>query len=433
MQVITAMGGRITESQWATLTCGLESTACMKQTSITGLDRLRALVELGFGKVLTPFEHFLRRTTAGGIVLVVTTLIALALSSLAGDEALRHFWEQPAGFMLGERRGFALTLHAWVNDGLMTLFFLLVGLELKREILVGELSSLQDAALPVVAALGGMAIPAVMFASINAPGAFARGWGIPMATDIAFAVGIMVLLGPRVPRNLIIFLTALAIADDLGAVLVIAVFYTSGLDASALALAAGLCGALLLLNLGGIRHALPYAIVGVLLWAAVHRSGVHATIAGILLAACVPARGADCPLERWERALTPWVTFAVVPLFALSNAGIDLTAIGWREAFSSPLVIGIMAGLVVGKFVGIAAFSWIAVRMRWARLPEGVAWRHLLGAAWLAGIGFTMSLFIAQLAFHDATTVDLAKIGILAGSAIAAGVGLAWLALAHRR
>jgi NhaA family Na+:H+ antiporter len=248
-----------------------------------------------------------------------------------------------------------------------------------------------------------------------------------MATDIAFAVGIMVLLAWRVPRNLILFLTALAIADDMGAVLVIAAFYTAELQLAALGSAAVACGVLVLLNLGGIRHPLPYAIAGVFLWIAVHESGVHSTLSGILLAACIPARGKECPLERWEHALAPWVTFGVIPLFALSNAGIDLTAIAWREAMGNKLVAGIFAGLVAGKFAGIAGASWLAVKLGWGRLPEGVGWRHLLGAAWLGGIGFTMSLFIAQLAFADAADVDLAKIGILCGSAAAGVIGLAWL------
>jgi NhaA family Na+:H+ antiporter len=389
--------------------------------------RTRAWVEWAFAKVLTPFEHFLRRTTAGGIVLMAATFVALALSAVWGDAPMHHFWEPRTGIFAGDRTVFALSLHGWVNEGLMTLFFLLVGLELKREILVGELSSLKDAALPVIAAAGGMVVPAAIFAALNPSGEYARGWGIPMATDIAFAVGIMVLLAWRVPRNLIVFLTALAIADDLGAVLVIALFYTAQLQLAALGAAAIVCGALLLLNLGGIRHPLPYAIAGVFLWVAVQQSGVHATLSGILLAACVPARGADCPLERWEHALTPWVTFVVIPVFALSNTGIDLTAIAWREAMASPLVGGIAAGLVIGKFVGIAAASWLAVKAGWGRLPEGVAWRHLLGAAWLGGIGFTMSLFIAQLAFDEAAHVELAKVGILCGSAAAAAAGLAWL------
>lgn len=429
-----------------------------------------------FGRILSPFEQFLRRTTAGGVVLMTTTAIALALATFYGAEVFHHFWERPLGFS-GNNFRLELSWHQWVNDGLMALFFLLVGLELKREILVGELSSLRDASLPVVAALGGMVAPALIYASLNAGTATASGWGIPMATDIAFAVGILVLLAWRIPRNLIIFLTALAIADDLGAVLVIAIFYTSELDYHALATAAALVLALVVLNRGGIRNPQPYALVGLLLWLAVHASGVHATLAGVLLAMAIPARPAytpdqferhlgelraafqsdrhsdatsddplsndrmasiaeaversaaavQSPLQRMEHMLTPWVTFVIIPIFALANAGIDLKSIDWSEAMAHRATIGVMLGLVLGKCVGVALFSWLAIRAGWARLPVGVQWKHLIGAAWLAGIGFTMSLFIAQLAFGDPVLVEQAKLGILLGSAISAVVGLTWL------
>ena len=365
----------------------------------------------------------------------------------------------------------------------MTFFFLLVGLELKREILVGELSSLKDAALPVVAALGGMVLPALCYALFNAGTPAAAGWGIPMATDIAFAVGILVLLAWRVPKNLIIFLTALAIADDLGAVLVIAVFYTADINLYMLAAAASLLGLLVLFNRAGIRHPLAYAILGVLLWFAVHTSGVHATLSGVLLAMAIPARPAytpahferridelqsafranrrdknstddplsnqrmaaiahamersavavQSPLQRIEHGLTPWVTFLIVPVFALSNAGIDLFSITWSEALASKITLGVISGLLVGKFAGITLFSWIAIRVGIARLPAGVSWTQLMGAAWLAGIGFTMSLFIAQLALTTPEAVDQAKLGILLGSSISAVIGLLWLYLHSRQ
>jgi NhaA family Na+:H+ antiporter len=429
-----------------------------------------------FGRILSPFEQFLRRTTAGGIVLITATLIALGLATLYGADVVDRFWERPLGFW-GNNFRFELSWHQWVNDGLMALFFLLVGLELKREILVGELSSLKDAALPVVAALGGMVVPALIYASFNAGTPTASGWGIPMATDIAFAVGILVLLAWRIPRNLIIFLTALAIADDLGAVLVIAIFYTAELNLHALAVAAALLLTLAMLNRGGVRKPLAYAIVGVSLWLAVHASGVHATLAGVFLALAIPARPAhtpaqferrihelqtafqsdrrsaktsddplsndrmasiaeamesssaavQSPLQRFEHMLTPWVTFVIIPIFALANAGIDLRSIEWSEAISHRVTIGVMAGLVIGKCAGVTLFSWIAVKAGWARLPSGVQWKHLIGAAWLAGIGFTMSLFIAQLAFSSSETVEQAKLGILLGSAISAVVGLTWL------
>jgi NhaA family Na+:H+ antiporter len=430
-----------------------------------------------FGRILSPFEQFLRRTTAGGVVLVGTTVIALALAAFAGGDAVHRFTEQPFGLSAGHAFRLELSLREWVDDGLMTLFFLLVGLELKREILVGELSSIKDAALPVVAAIGGMIVPALVYAAVNAGTPAASGWGIPMATDIAFAVGILVLLAWRVPRNLVIFLTALAIADDLGAVLVIAVFYTAHIELRSLGAAAGFFVLLAFFNRGGVRHSLPYALIGVPLWLALHDSGVHATLAGILLAFTIPARPAhtparferrvhelldafradrrdlttpddplsnqrmasiaqamerssaavQSPLQRIEHRLTPWVTFAVIPVFALFNAGIDLFAVSWSEALTHNLTLGVVGGLVIGKFVGISLFSWMAVKLRIARLPSGVRWGHLLGAAWLAGIGFTMSLFIAQLAFAAAELVEQAKLGILLGSALSAAIGLVWL------
>lgn len=436
-----------------------------------------------FGRILTPFEQFLRRTTAGGIVLVGTTVVTLGLAAGLGGEALHHFWETPLTVALGDEHRLPLSLHHWVNDGLMALFFLLVGLELKREMLVGELTSLRDAALPLAAAVGGMVMPAAIYAALNAGTPTASGWGIPMATDIAFAIGILILLAWRIPRNLIIFLTALAIADDLGAVLVIAVFYTADLRLDALGAAALLLTVLILFNRGGIRHPLPYALVGVLLWGSVLASGVHATVAGILLAFTIPARPAytpddferrinelreafradrldldtpddplrnhrmtaiaeameksasavQSPLQRIEHSLTPWVTFLVIPLFALANAGIDLGAIEWSQAFSSRATVGVVAGLVLGKFIGISAFSWIAVRLGWGRLPADVEWKHLLGAAWLGGIGFTMSLFIGQLAFQDPGLVEQAKLGILLASALSAAIGLGWLVWASSK
>lgn len=372
-----------------------------------------------FGRILTPFERFLRRTTAGGIVLMMTTLAALIVANSSWGEAFTQLWEQPGRIVIGKLR-LELSVRHWINDALMALFFLLVGLELKREILVGELSSLKDAALPVVAALGGMIVPALIYYSFNQGGSTAGGWGIPMATDIAFAVGILVLLAWRIPRNLIVFLTALAIADDLGAVLVIAAFYTHGIDLNALASAAGVMGLLILCNQGGIRHPLPYASLGVLLWLALLSSGLHATIAGVLLASTIPARPAFTPLQfnrrlhelkqafreeivnpetlddplsnhgmatiaenlekaayavqapqqRMEHSLTPWVTFIVIPVFALANAGIDFRAVQMNESVFHPVTIGVVLGLVAGKFIGIGGASWIAVKLGIGTLPR---------------------------------------------------------------
>ena len=430
-----------------------------------------------FGRIMSPFERFLSRTTAGGIVLIATTVIALVLAAILGGHAMHDFWSRPFVIALDEALALRLSWHEVVNDGLMALFFLMVGLELKREMLVGELSSPRDAVLPVVAAVGGMVVPAAIYAAFNVGLPTASGWGIPMATDIAFAVGILVLLAWRVPRNLIVLLTALAIADDLGAVLVIALFYTADLNLQALGAAAAVLAVLALLNRGGIRGALPYALGGIVLWLALHASGVHATLAGILLAATIPARPAhtpdkfeqrieelhaafiddrrdsetaddplsnsrmasiaeamersavavQSPLHRIEHGLTPWVTFLIIPIFALANAGIDLTAVAWSEALQSRVTLGVAVGLVVGKFVGVTGFCWAAVRLGIARLPKGVEWKHVAGLGWLAGIGFTMSLFIGQLAFREPSYVEEAKLGILLASAVSAGAGLAWL------
>jgi len=401
----------------------------------------------------------------GGIVLVAATGAALALATGLGGEAWHHAWDRELTLISGGRFRLGLTFHHWVNEALMALFFLLMGLELKRELLVGELSTARDAMLPVVAAVGGMAVPALLFAAFNAGTPTAAGWGIPMATDIAFAIGILRLLGNRVPRTLVVFLTALAIADDLGAVLVIALFYSASLDLHALRACAALFVLLVIFNRGGVRSVLPYLLVGVMLWYYMLASGVHATVAGVLLATTIPSRprespaqferrlgelhdelrgeGADAraiagaveeagaaaqsPLQRLEHALSPWVAFAVVPVFALANAGIDLSSIRWGEAFSSALTLGVIVGLVAGKFIGISGFSWLAVRLGIGRLPAGVDWRQVMGAAWLAGIGFTMSLFIAQLAFAQPEQVEAAKLGILVASCMAAALGIAWL------
>jgi NhaA family Na+:H+ antiporter len=423
------------------------------------------------GRFRTPFDRFLANEASGGFVLIAATVAALALATAIGGEAWHRAWDRELAVISGGRFRLGLSFHGWVNEALMAFFFLLVGLELKRELLLGELASARDAMLPVIAALGGMAVPALVFAAFNAGTPTAAGWGIPMATDIAFAIGILRLLGDRVPRALVVFLTALAIADDLGAVLVIAVFYSAHLDFHALRACAALFVLLVIFNRGGVRSAVPYLLVGAMLWHYMLASGVHATIAGVLLAAAIPARartsprqleerlgelhddlradGADTaaianaaeevgaaaqsPLQRLENALSPWFAFVFVPVFALANACIDLSAIRWGEAFSSALTIGVIAGLVVGKFVGISLFTWAAVRFGLSRLPEEVNWRQVMGAAWLAGIGFTMSLFIAQLAFTRAEQVEAAKLGILLASAVAAAVGIVWLWRPMRR
>lgn len=428
-----------------------------------------------FGRILSPFERFLRRTTAGGIVLIITTIVSLVIANSVVGHRIYSAWEQPLKIELA-RWVLELTLHEWVNDGLMTLFFLLVGLELKRELIVGELSSIRDATLPIAAALGGMVVPAAIYWIINPAGPAARGWGVPMATDIAFAVGILVLLSWRIPPSLIIFLTALAIADDLGAVAVIALFYTGDVHVASLAGAAVVLVLLFILNRGGIGHALPYAVLGFILWLCLFRSGVHPTIAGILLAFTIPARSTftpaqfatrigqlkqqlgeetadpyaceraiSCPqmvtvainLEKASRAvqppqqhlehtISPWVTFVVLPVFAFSNLGIDFGKIEWQHAFN-PVTVGVLLGLYPGKMIGITLFSLLAVKLKIGRLPKDVTWGQLVGVSWLGGIGFTMSLFIGNLAFMDPVFIQDVKIGILAASFFAGVTGLAWL------
>lgn len=323
-------------------------------------------------------------------------------------------------------------LHA-INDGLMAIFFLLVGLEIKHELQDGALSSVRKAALPVVGALGGMLVPAAIFTGVALGTPAAPGWGIPMATDIAFALGIVALLGDKVPAGLRIFLAALAIADDIGAVLVIAVFYTPNVSGPALGTTALLMGVLFFMNWRRVERVWPYLLVGALLWFAVYKSGIHASIAGVLLAFTIPSRGDDCVQSRIERALGNPVNFGIVPLFALANAGVTLP--GDMLAFASqPAVTATFLGLVIGKPLGICGAAWLAVRFRWAELPRGADWPRTFGVAILGGIGFTMSLFIAGLAFGESTQLDAAKIGVLSGSLVTGVVGAVYLArLSQRR
>ena len=376
-----------------------------------------------------PFERFVRSEAAGGIVLLACTAIALVLanSPLRGAyEAILHHPLQlgGTGFLL------ELSVHEWINDGLMAVFFFLVGLEIKREMLVGELASVRRASLPIAGAIGGMLVPALIYAALNAGGSGARGWGIPMATDIAFALGVVALLGSRVPLALRVFLAAVAIVDDIGAVLVIALFYTASISSMGLVAAAVLFAILIALNWSGVRNPIPYMLLGLALWVAVLVSGIHATIAGVLLALTIPARAARPKakplLERLERALHAPVAFLIVPLFALANAGVR---IGGPSSGSHSMAIigGVALGLVVGKPLGITAASWLAVRLRIAALPDGVSWRLLQAVSWLGGIGFTMSLFVGALAFTDTSLLDSAKIGVLLASIAAAVIG--WLML----
>ena len=380
-------------------------------------------------RLLEPFQRFASSEAAGGVVLLICTAIALAWANspwqYAYDSLLHHaLLVGPASFQL------ELSVHEWINDGLMALFFFLVGLEIKREMLIGELASVRRAALPIAGAIGGMVLPAALYLLLNGTGSGARGWGIPMATDIAFALGVVALLGPRVPLALKVFLAAVAIVDDIGAVLVIAIFYTASISRVCLAVAAVVLVALVILNRAGVRGATPYLIFGIALWVAVLLSGIHATVAGVLLAMTIPARARSeneaSLLERLEHFLHAPVAFFIVPLFALANAGVRLGGAS-SSGLSMTVLGGVAVGLVVGKPLGITLASWLAVRSRIASLPDGVSWRLLQGVSWLGGIGFTMSLFVGALAFTDPALLDSAKLGVLLASCIAAFMG--WLML----
>ena len=421
---------------------------------------------------MRPFQDFAGKASSGGILLLIATALALVWANSPFGTSYEALWETKLTVGLGE---FSLSkdLTHWVNDGLMAVFFLVVGLEIKREVLVGELSSARNATLPVVAAVGGAVVPALIYVAFNAGTGGAAGWGIPMATDIAFALGVLALLGERVPLALKVFLTALAIVDDIMAVLVIAFFYTSEVSWGALGVGAVFLVALAVANLIGVGRTLVYAVLGIGLWLCFLLSGIHATIAGILLAFTVPAssfinpgafleRGRyildrfekagengehvitneerqaslhalnratyklEPPLHELEHTLHPWVVFAIMPIFALANAGVSLGG-GLVETLTDPVSLGVVAGLVLGKQLGVTLFAWLAVRTGVSELPHGVGWRHIYGAGWLAGIGFTMSLFITDLAFSDDALVESAKLGILAASLIA-GLG-GWVIL----
>jgi NhaA family Na+:H+ antiporter len=422
---------------------------------------------------MRPFQEFAGRETSGGILLLLCTLIALVWANSPWSQQYTDLWHTQFSVGLG---GFRLSheLHFWVNDALMAVFFFVVGLEIKRQLLAGELASPRQAALPILAALGGVVVPALLYSVLNANGPGARGWGIPMATDIAFAIGVMALLGNRIPLGLKVFLTALAIVDDIAAVLVIAVFYTADLAWGALGIAAFCLLLALAANRMGVRHPLPYALIGAVLWITVLQSGIHATIAGVLLAFVIPSRTAidqreflehsravldefeiaastepfailsdlaqqsaveeletacervQPPLHRLEQGLHPWVTFLIMPIFALANAGVVLSGDS-RNLMLQPVTLGVVLGLVLGKPIGITLASWLAVRLRLASLPQNVSWKHIHGAAWLGGIGFTMSLFMTGLAFDDEVHLTAAKLGILIASVCAGIVGSAIL------
>ncbi len=374
-------------------------------------------------------REFLRHEAAGGFLL----LGAAALALIAANSPLRPFYEGLLELPIGVRVAeFVLEkpLHLWINDGLMALFFFLVGLELKREWLKGQLRNRRRAVLPAAAAVGGMGVPALIYVAINWGDPYAlRGWAIPTATDIAFAVGVLAMLGPRVPAGLKLFLLALAILDDLGAVVIIALFYTADLSMSSLAVAAAVVAGLAVLHWRGVTALPPYLLLGLVLWVAVLKSGVHATLAGVVTALFIPLRPPPgeqlTVLERLEHDLHPTVAYVVLPVFAFANAGLSLEGMALTDLLH-PVPLGVALGLFLGKQLGVFLGSWVAVRASWAALPPGTSWAQVYGAALLCGIGFTMSLFIGSLAFAEAeghTAVVDERVGILLGSFLSAVAG----------
>lgn len=415
-----------------------------------------------FAAVVRPFEAFFRLEAASGVVLLLAAAAALAWANLS-PESYRALVGAPLAVSLGPLSA-SFTLHALVNDGLMTLFFFVVGMEIKHELALGELRTLSQAALPLVAAAGGMAVPAAIYLAFNAGGPGAAGWGVPMATDIAFAIGVLTLLRARVSHALVVFLTALAIFDDIGGILVIALFYGHGLHAGWLAACGAVTAALVLMSRLHVQRPAAWAAGGLLLWWAFHGSGIHATIAGVVLGLAIPPRprvggreviaalgrhvarleeagegdeeladenvreienaleAREAPLDRFTDALHPWVAFGIMPVFALTNAGVELAGLS-AEQLTGPVAVGTAVALVAGKLAGIFGFTAGAVKLGVARLPAGATWAKLAGIAAVAGIGFTVALFIAGLAFPEPRLLDQAKLGIVAGSLVAGVLG----------
>ncbi len=435
--------------------------------------KLYAPWEKAFKKVATPFEHFIHAQTTTGMILMFMTVLALVLANTPLTESYANFFHTKVDLTVGSWQ-LSHTIHHWINDGLMAIFFFLIGLEIKREVLVGELSNLKVAILPILAAIGGMAFPALIYFAINSGGEGVSGWGIPMATDIAFAISALVLLGKRIPTALVTFLVALAIVDDLGAVLVIAIFYTEQISMFPLALAGGAFLVLLSFNRFGIHMILPYFIVGILLWFFMLESGVHATIAGVIAAMAIPSKPKETPSDftqstqnlleeydnypidesqtinekqkailiniqdkidaigtpasRLERGLHLPVALIIIPLFALANAGISIDFSSIGTTLMEPVSLGIVAGLIIGKVLGIFGVSWLAIKLKIAQLPKNSSMTQIFGVAFLGGIGFTMSIFVADLAFvGNAELIFQAKVGILFASLFAGLFGFFWL------
>ncbi len=407
-------------------------------------------------RVGRPVREFLAIEAASGVLLIVSTVVALVWVNSPWSSSYHDLFETHINFQIGTILTLDLPFEMWINDALMALFFFVVGLEIKRELVAGELKDPRAAALPAMAALGGMIIPALIYVAFNSGGA-TGGWGIPMATDIAFAVGIVSLLGSRVPGAMKVFLLTLAIVDDIGAIVVIAVFYTNDLSLGWLAIAAGLIVVVVAMRVAGIWFTPAYIFVGLFVWLAVFESGIHATIAGVVLGLLTPALPlkpdvpddqdfvgqvmaghANAPMvrrasfdlneqvsvaERLADFLHPFTSFIIIPLFALSNAGIEISRGGLSDAATSAVTHGVVAGLVLGKLVGISLFTWIGVKSGMSRMPRGANWTHVIGLAAIGGVGFTVSLFVTGLAFDNPVFTDDAKIGIVVASVVAALIG----------
>ena len=378
-------------------------------------------------------DRFFRHDAAGGIVLMAAAVLALLIANSSLSDLYQSVLVKKFSILL-DGEGLSKELILWINDGLMAIFFFLIGLELKREMMEGKLKNPRDVMLPGMAAVGGMAVPALIFLLFNWSDPVTKGgWAIPAATDIAFAVGVLALLGKRVPSALKIFLLTLAILDDLGAILIIALFYTSELHVDYLFLALAPLAGLLWLNLKGTHRIAPILLLGTILWVLVLKSGVHATLAGVVTAFFVPLRDrfGKSPLHSLEDGLSPYVLFLIVPIFAFANAGVVLKGLTFGDLFA-PLPLGIAAGLVIGKQIGVFGVTWLLVKAGLARLPHAVTWTHIYGLACLAGIGFTMSLFIGGLSFSDQAHMNEVRLGVLAGSAISALIGYSVLRLSAR-
>ena len=441
--------------------------------------KLYAPWEKAFNKISTPFEHFLHAQTTTGIVLMFMTVLALILANTPLYESYSHFFHMKIDLNVGSWH-LSNSIHHWINDGLMAIFFFIIGLEIKREILVGELSNIKVAILPILAAIGGMIFPALIYLYINSNTIGASGWGIPMATDIAFAISALVLLGKRVPTALVTFLVALAIVDDLGAVLVIAIFYTEQINIIPLGLAGAMFLILISFNRFGIHMILPYFIIGVLMWFFMLESGIHATIAGVIAAMAIPSKPKNSPITftkdtrklldeydnfkvsnhymihekqksiliniqdkidnigtpsaRLEHSLHLPIALIVIPLFALANAGISIDFNSIGKTVMEPISLGIIAGLIIGKVIGIFGVSFLAIKLKIASLPKGSTMSQIFGVAFLGGIGFTMSIFVADLAFLGSPELIFqAKIGILSASLFSGLFGYFWLKYATTR